>query len=91
MLTICLDYLNRRKRRAREGGREREERCFQTGPERSSTAPGRSKQKAAISRFSVDDQIGPEQQMEEQKAVMVCDISLFSAVTGWFFKFFSFT
>lgn len=36
------------------------------------------KEKAAISRLSDDDQTGPEQQMEEQKPVMVCDISLFS-------------
>ena len=31
---------------------------------------------------------GPEQQMEEQKAVMACDTSLFSAVIVIFFLFF---
>lgn len=33
----------------------------------------------AISRFGDDDHTGPKQQMEEQKAVMICDISLYSA------------
>lgn len=47
------------------------------------------KEKAAISRLSVDDQTGPEQQIEEQKAVIVCDISLFSDVSRFCFVFFS--
>ncbi len=75
MLTICLDYLNRRK----SGGEQ-----LQTGPE-DLHSTREIKEKAAISRLSVDDQTGPEQQMEEQKAVMVCDIALFSAVTTFFF------
>lgn len=43
------------------------------------------KEKAAISRLSDDDQTGPEQQMDEQKPVMVCDISLFSSFFFFFF------
>lgn len=39
------------------------------------------KEKAAISRLSDDDQTGPEQQIGEQKALMVRDKSLFSAVS----------
>lgn len=35
------------------------------------------KARAAISRLSADDQTDNEQQMKEQKAVMVCDAFLF--------------
>lgn len=42
------------------------------------------KARAAISRLSADDQTDDEQQMKEQKAVMVCDAFLFWAVS-WFF------
>lgn len=45
------------------------------------------KEKAAISRLSADDQTGPEQQMEKQKAVMVYDISPSSVVFFGFVLF----
>lgn len=60
MQTICLDYLNGRKER-RRAGRSRED----LGGARE------IKENAAISSPSDDDQTGLEQQMVEQKAVMV--------------------
>lgn len=75
MLTICLDYLNRKEeqRRAAPVWSREDPDCIRE-----------IKERAAISRLSGDDQTVPKQQMEEQKAVMVCDISLFSAVIRLF-------
>ncbi len=76
MLTICLDYLNRRREQRRAGTDRSREDLY---------SAREIKEKAAISRLSGDDQTVPKQQIEEQKAVMVCDISLFSAVIRLFF------
>lgn len=74
MLTIYVDYLRRMKKRS-----------FRLVQREDLHRAGEIKEKAAISRLSVGDQTGLEKQMEEQKAVIVCDTSLFSAVTKSFF------